>query len=438
MLDHREPARPRHIVRTARALMREDRQWLERQGVNGADMRRALNFSRGTTRRGLSAPHSALGPTACRRGSAGGLSLEGRATFTPVDVPPSPLLGPHENVHVDDGLGLGFRAQGLPAAANRARAAFRPERRPDDDRLGHPAVGHRLGWPFRDLPACPAARVARPHVRDLRLRPVAPEPRPRRRAPRGDPEALLPVEAEVFVGLDDFHSADVAFATNWWTAYPSAICRECGRRCTSCRITSRSSSPPRWSGSGPRRRTGWATAALRTRPGWPALLRDTYGLKWPSSSAGRTPTRTRSPGPRAANRARRRLWARRDTSAGGRARVRRTVRRSSSGAADARVALYGSGLPLTVPFPPRTSASFLRQSSRLSIGARARARLLADEPLARHPGDDGERPPGRRAERCERELAARGVGRYRHSRRARSRIHRGFDREAPRRPRPGC
>jgi glycosyltransferase involved in cell wall biosynthesis len=31
---------------------------------------------------------------------------------------------------------------------------------------------------------------------------------------------FIPIDAQVFLGLDDFHSADVAVATNWWTAYP--------------------------------------------------------------------------------------------------------------------------------------------------------------------------------------------------------------------------
>ena len=31
---------------------------------------------------------------------------------------------------------------------------------------------------------------------------------------------FIPIHAPVFVGLDRFHSADIAIATNWWTAYP--------------------------------------------------------------------------------------------------------------------------------------------------------------------------------------------------------------------------
>jgi glycosyltransferase involved in cell wall biosynthesis len=33
-------------------------------------------------------------------------------------------------------------------------------------------------------------------------------------------ESFIEVEAEVFKGLDDFSTADVCVATNWWTAYP--------------------------------------------------------------------------------------------------------------------------------------------------------------------------------------------------------------------------
>ncbi len=33
-------------------------------------------------------------------------------------------------------------------------------------------------------------------------------------------EHFIPVQATVFRGLDDLQSADVAIATNWWTAYP--------------------------------------------------------------------------------------------------------------------------------------------------------------------------------------------------------------------------
>ena len=55
--------------------------------------------------------------------------------------------------------------------------------------------------------------------------------------------------------------------------------RAAARRSTSSRTTSRSSSPPRRSRSGPRRPTGWATAASPTRRGWRTSCATRYGLE---------------------------------------------------------------------------------------------------------------------------------------------------------------
>ena len=38
---------------------------------------------------------------------------------------------------------------------------------------------------------------------------------------------FVPIRAPVFVGLDRFHSADIAVATNWWTAYPVSRLPHC-------------------------------------------------------------------------------------------------------------------------------------------------------------------------------------------------------------------
>ena len=109
----------------------------------------------------------------------------------------------------------------------------------------------------------------------------------------------------------------------------------------------------------------------------------------------------------------RRLRAGRDEPAGGRARDRRAgdalraARSTSASCSSARTSRR------RFPSRARTSASSRRPSWPPSTGVRASARLLADEPLARRPGDDGVRPAGRRARRRERLRLARALRRAR-------------------------
>jgi glycosyltransferase involved in cell wall biosynthesis/SAM-dependent methyltransferase len=351
VLGHREPAKPRHIVRTVRALTREDRQWLERQGVNGADMRRALNFSR--RHHSARLVGAALGSRADRLPSwtRRRLSLEGRATFTPVDVPPSPLLGANENVHVTTDWVWDF-----------VRKAYPPQPVALEPHSGRRVGPMTIAWVVPPWGIGSGGHsVIFELVRQLELLghtcaiyvfdPL------HQNHKRGDElraeirKHFSPVEAEVFVGLDDFHSADIAFATNWWTAYPVRDLPGVREKV----YLVQDHEPEFFPTSAERI---WAEETYRMgfrcvayTPWLAGLLRDTYGVEVAEIVCGTNTDTYTFTGPEGRKPGVVAVYARGETQ-------RRGVELAVAGLStlferrpDVRIILYGSSLPLTVPFP---------------------------------------------------------------------------------------
>jgi glycosyltransferase involved in cell wall biosynthesis len=373
VLDHREPAKPRHIVRTVRAFTREDRLWLEQEGVNGAQMRRALAYSR--RHHSARLVGAALGSRADRLPSWARrrLSLEGRATFTPVDVPPSPLLAPNENVHVTTDWAWEF-----------VRRAYPPK-----PIALEPHAGRRVGPMTVAWVVPPWGIGSGGHsvifelVRQLESRghscaiyvfdPL------RQNAKRGDElraevrKHFAPIEAQVLLGLDDFHSADVVFATNWWTAYPVRDLPGVREK-----VYLVQDHEPQFFPTSAEKI--WAEETYRMgfrcvayTPWLAGLMRNTYGLEVAEIVCGTDTDTYTYAGPEGREPGIVAVYARGETH-------RRAVELAFAGLAtlferrpDVRIVLYGSNLPLTVPFPAENigvvpPAELARLYRRASVG----------------------------------------------------------------------
>jgi glycosyltransferase involved in cell wall biosynthesis len=227
VLDHVEPAGAWRNQRVLRGLLRADERWLRAHGVHGPALVRALAVSarHHTIRQAgaiLGSRADRLPATARRR-----LSLEGRDSFVPADVPASPLV-PAPSAS-DDG--------GRPVKANpnwawefvRTRYPMRPlALEPHSGRSDGPMTlawlvppwnvgsgGHttifRLIRHLEQRGHCCAIHVFDPFNFDRR---TAEEIRTEIRT------RFIPVEAQVFKGTDPWLGADVGIATNWWTAWP--------------------------------------------------------------------------------------------------------------------------------------------------------------------------------------------------------------------------
>ena len=92
VLDHVEPAHPLNTPRTVRSLARNDERWLREHGVEGRELRRAVAVS--YRHHAIRQAGAIVGTRADRlpRPLRRILSLDGRDSFTPYDVPESPLL----------------------------------------------------------------------------------------------------------------------------------------------------------------------------------------------------------------------------------------------------------------------------------------------------------------------------------------------------------
>jgi glycosyltransferase involved in cell wall biosynthesis/GT2 family glycosyltransferase/SAM-dependent methyltransferase len=351
VLDHREPANARHIVRSVRALTRTDREWLEREGVNGRDLRRAVRHSR--RHNSARVVGAALGSRADRLPSwlRRQLSLEGRDTFTPVEVPPSPLLTANDNVHVTTDWAWEF-----------VRKAYPPKPialEPHAGRRGGPMT---IAWVVPPWGVGSGGHsVIFELVRQLESRghrcaiyvfdPL------HQNQKRGDElraevrEHFAPVEAEVFVGLDDFYSADVAFATNWWTAYPVRDLENCREKVYLVQDHEPEFVPTSVE-------TIWAEETYRMgfrcvayTPWLAGLLAERYGLEVHEIVCGVDADTYTYAGPDGREAGLIAVYARLETH-------RRGVELAFAGLANLferrsgqRVVLYGSNMPLTVPFP---------------------------------------------------------------------------------------
>ncbi len=351
VLDHREPAKPRHIVRTVRALTREDRRWLERQGVNGTDMRRALNFSR--RHHSARLVGAALGSRADRLPSwaRGRLSLEGRATFDPVDVPPSPLLATNENVHVTTDWVWDF-----------VRKAHPPKPIALEPHAGRQVGPMTIAWVVPPWGIGSGGHsVVFELIRQLESRghtcavyvfdPLYQNQMRGHELRAQVREHFSSIEAQVFVGLDDFHSADVVFATNWWTAYPVRDLPGVREKV----YLVQDHEPEFFPTSAERI---WAEETYRMgfrcvayTPWLAGLLHDTYGLEVAEIVCGTNTDTYTFAGPEGRKPGVVAVYARGETH-------RRGVELAFAGLStlferrpDLRIVLYGSNLPMTVPFP---------------------------------------------------------------------------------------
>lgn len=372
VLDHREPAGPRHFVRSVRFLTRADREWLERRGLRGLRLARALAYSR--------RHHSArligavLGARAGRMPAwlRRRLSLEGRSSFTRFDVPSSPLLIESEDVTMSGDWAWEFVRQAFPPKPLALEAR---EGRPPGQPLtvawfvppwgigsgGHAVIFRLIGKLERRGHRCAI------FVFD----PLGQNPRQGYMLREQINEHFSPVEAEVFLGLDDFDSADVAVATNWWTAYPVRDLPRCREK-----VYFVQDHEPQFAPTSAERL--WADDTYRMgyrciayTPWLAGLLREGYGLEVEEIVCG-TDTQTYAyAGPEGREPGLIAVYARRET-------ARRAVELAFAGLATLferrrgqRVLLYGSSFPVLAPFPaenigvvsPRELAELYRQAS---------------------------------------------------------------------------
>jgi len=239
VLGHREPWGVKRTPWAVRGLSGADKRWLRARGVNGTALVRPL--SRSVRHHTIRMTGAIVGSRADRLPAPvrGALSLEGRATFTPYDVPASPLL---EQQSGTGGWGLGA---GRWRQKPRARTEFTQHwwfdfvrhaypRRPLRLDADGPAPGDgpwTIAWvvPIWKIGSGGHTTIFR-LVRQMELRghrcaifvfdhkgllrKHASELREEIR------EHFVEIEAPVFTGLDDFDSADVAIATEWSTAFP--------------------------------------------------------------------------------------------------------------------------------------------------------------------------------------------------------------------------
>ena len=235
VLGHREPWGVKRTPWAVRGLSGADKRWLREQGVHGTALVKPL--SRSVLHHTIRMTGAIVGSRADSLPAAvrGKLSLEGRDTFTPYDVPDSPLL--------DERTAHSAQRTGLFSKAPRTR--FTTNWWYDFVRHAYPRKPLRIdsdGTPRNEGPwtiawVVPAWKIGSGGhttifrlVRQMELRGhkcaifvfdhkgimrgSASELREQIR------EHFIEVEAQVFVGLDDFDSADVAIATEWSTAFP--------------------------------------------------------------------------------------------------------------------------------------------------------------------------------------------------------------------------
>jgi glycosyltransferase involved in cell wall biosynthesis len=370
VLGHRESARPMATFQAIRGLCATDREWLRAHGFRGLRLLVALVASaRHHTFRMVGAilgSRAGRVPPAVRKR----LSLEGRSGFTPVDVPASPLLA-DKGVFVRPDWGWEFVRQAYPQQAVALEPHVGLTRGPFTFAWvvppwaigsgGHSVIfqliahlerrGHRCAIFVFD----PFGQNAR-HAAALRDEII---------------EHFAPIQAEVFVGLDDFDSADVAFATNWWTAYPVRDLPRCRDKIYFVQDYEPAFSPVSaeslWAEE--TYRMGYRCVAYT--PWLADLLRNRYGLDVAQLDCG-TDTETytfgvpenREPGLVA-------VYARLET-------PRRAVELAIAALATlierrpgVRVVLFGSNHPLTTPFPcqnlgvvqPRKLATLYQRAS---------------------------------------------------------------------------
>lgn len=225
VLDHVEQIHPIRTPMTILNLLKRDREWLERNGVTGSSIVKPLLVS--TRHHTLRQIAAILGTRADRLPAIARktLSLDGRDSFQPYQTAQSQLLRlatqpDSKPIPVKENWGWGFITDAFPGRSIRVEAGPRHTTGPLTlawilppwliGSGGHMTIfrlmrelesrGHRNAVFIFD----PFRRNGKPAV--FLKRQLA--------------KHFLSLEAEVFLGLDDFDSADVAIATEWSTAFP--------------------------------------------------------------------------------------------------------------------------------------------------------------------------------------------------------------------------
>jgi GT2 family glycosyltransferase/SAM-dependent methyltransferase len=351
VLGHREPSGIRSGLRAVSALTDLDREWLRARGVRG--LRLAWKLAQSRQHHFVRMPGAYLGSRADRLPPwlRGWFSLEGRDTFAPADIPPSRLLVQPDDVAINPDWGWEF--------VRRARHA---EPVQADEHAPRSVGPLTIAWvipPWRVGSGGHAAIFEL--IRGLEelghscvvfvFDPFHYDHRPAAELREEIRERFAPIDAEVFVGLEDFDSADVAVATSWWTAYPVRDLPRCGEKVYLVQDHETEFYPTSVESL-------WAEATYRMgfrclayTPWIADVLRTRYGLEVSEFECGvdlatYTPeaTEVREPGLIA-------VYGRGETS-------RRAVELAIAGLTtlferrlDARVVLFGSNFPPTVPFP---------------------------------------------------------------------------------------
>ena len=224
VLGHTEEAGLQQTARTIIGLTRSDGRWLHDHGVHGTALVKPL---------AISARHHAIRMAGAIVGSRADLipasarrrlSLEGRATFEPSEVPESLLL---DSPEVD----LNWHWDFIRRASPGQRAVLRRHGgRPQGPMTinwvvptwGVGSGGHTTVFRLIDQLERRGHRCAI-YVFD----PFESEPRPAQWLRNEIAEHFVEIEAQVFKGFDDWTGADIAIATNWWTAYPLRDLPDC-------------------------------------------------------------------------------------------------------------------------------------------------------------------------------------------------------------------
>jgi glycosyltransferase involved in cell wall biosynthesis len=225
VLGFRQDWGPKRTLWDIRGLAGADKQWLRAHGVKGLALVAPLSVSvRHHTIRMLGA---IVGSRADRvpKFLRKRLSLEGRGTFVPYDVPQSPLLpaatgGEAEPVDANPDWGWEFVRRAYPARPI-ALVPHGPQ----------PTGPYTVAWVVPPWKVGSGGHTTifrliqqleqRGHRCTIHLfDPFDADSRPAHKLRYEIRNSFIDIEAPVFRGCDDFDGADIAFATNWWTAYP--------------------------------------------------------------------------------------------------------------------------------------------------------------------------------------------------------------------------
>jgi O-antigen biosynthesis protein len=225
VLGHVQQWGPKITLWDIRGLAGADKRWLRAQGIHGLRLVKPLAIS--LRHHTIRMTGSIVGSRADRvpRALRSRLSLGGRDSFTPYELPASPLLRREPQagevpVEVTADWPFEFIRQTYPTRP----IAVEPHdgRAPGPMTLawvvpnwkvgsgGHMTIFRLIQQMERRGHRC-AIYHFDPFGRDRRSAAAL------RHEIR---ESFIEVAAEVFKGLDDFRGADVCVATNWWTAYP--------------------------------------------------------------------------------------------------------------------------------------------------------------------------------------------------------------------------